>query len=326
MPWYQPSLPHGLSLEEIQDWARPFAPRLFFHLHERHFPSDPERFRADSRFREALEGRRDRGWHKESGWETSNRRGADYVGVDWKTIEGETSNMTGDYASLDPTIRPTLRPRGRRNLNRAAGRPNDGLFLERNDALDRTSSGRPPMFGVVTAPVFLDIVTVDTNAGRLIKVLFWFFYELNYWRGFLTHEGDWEHVTYLASVDDIQNRRPPGYVYFAQHNTGEVRPFSSLSSSMGSHPDMYVDRHGHPTLAEVADPGEYVRHWNIWEQEWLWVRDQDWRDFSGAWGEVGQTKHTTGPTGPWFKQGADLVRVRRNRNGRLEVSVARETR
>jgi len=32
------------------------------------------------------------------------------------------------------------------------------------------------------------------------------------------------------------------------------------------------------------------------------LQDQPWKDYAGAWGEVGEFATTTGPLGPWYKK------------------------
>jgi len=319
--WFENPLPHGLDQAVIEAWAKRFAPWILFHRDERHFPSTPESFHMKSRFRESLQGRRDQGWKQGPGWETPGDKEDPSYEIDWKVIEMETAVRIGDRVGQHPSLRPTLRPHGGRNLFRLAGRPKQGLFLERDRIANRSSSGNAPVSGIVTAPVFLDAVPVETRAGSFVKVLFWFFYELNRWHGLLTHEGDWEHVTYLAKAKSIKKLKPPSHVYFAQHNTGELRRWTDLESADTDHPTLYVDQHGHPTKPSVSNFGDYRHEWSIWKQEFEWIRDADWHEYSGAWGEVGETKHTTGPLGPWFKQDGDLVRVKHDASGNLIICI-----
>ena len=35
------------------------------------------------------------------------------------------------------------------------------------------------------------------------------------------------------------------------------------------------------------------------------LESQPWKEYAGAWGEVGQIKDTTGPLGPWYKRCSD---------------------
>lgn len=324
LTWFDVPLPHGLTKDTLEHWAREFAPRLLFHRHECHLPSTPQNFQRNSRFRESRQGGRDRGWKKGSGWETSNRHEDPYYGVGWDVVEAEVADLSGDLVRQHPSVRPTLRPHGGRNLFRSRGRRKDGLFLERDRISSRDSSGHPPVGGVITAPVFLDAAPARTSLGAFVKVSYWFFYELNSWHGFLTHEGDWEHVTYLVEASLIQGLGPPSHVYFAQHNSGELRRWSDLDGVDSGHPKMFVDQNGHPTKPRVRNPGEYGPRWETWTQEFRWIREAPWRDYSGAWGEVGETKHTTGPLGPWFKQDGDLVRVKRDNSGNLIIRIPKE--
>ena len=189
--WHDTPLPYGLTKGEVLDWAQKYAPKLFFHFQERHYPSAPERFRDVSRFRESRHAARDRGWSTtKPGWETSNHRGPEHYRVPWSVLEGETASRTGEQVRLDPATRGTLRPHGGRNLHRSSGLNRNGLFLERDGVHDRSYSGIQPIGNVVMAPVFLDATNVESSEAEFVKVLLWFFYELNQWHGLLTHEGD----------------------------------------------------------------------------------------------------------------------------------------
>ncbi len=324
--WFENPLPHDLDQATIEKWASEFAPWVLFRRDEHHFPSTPESFKGNSRFRESRQGSRDLGFKKGSGWEESNDKGDAHYDIGWNVIDGETGVRTGNYVGLNPSIRPTLRPHGARNLFRSAGRAKAGLFLERDRISNRTWSGNQPVSGIIKAPVFLDAAPILTQAGSFVKVLYWFFYELNRWHGLLTHEGDWEHVTYLADVDSIEDLAPPSHVYFAQHNTGELRRWTDLEAAETGHPTLYVDPNGHPTRPSVRNPEDYGHQWDIadGDQEFRWIRDAEWRNYSGAWGEVGETKHTTGPLGPWFKQDRDLVRVKRDETGALIICIPKD--
>ena len=322
--WFENPLPHGLKQDAIEDWARSFAPWVLFHRDEHHFPSTPESFQRNSRFRESRQGSRDLGWKKGLGWEKSNEKGDPYYEIGWDVVVRETATRSGGFVRQHPSIRPTLRPHGSRNLFRMRGRWKEGLFLERDRFSDRGSSGNQPLSGFITAPVFLDAAPVKTRAGSFVKVLYWFFYELNRWHGLLTHEGDWEHVTYLVDAKLIKDLAPPSHVYFAQHNSGELRKWMDLEGADTGHPTLFVDPNGHPTKPSVRNFADYRHQWDIQTQEFRWIRKALWREYSGAWGEVGETKHTTGPLGPWFKQDRDVVRVKRDDSGNLIICIPKD--
>jgi len=315
--WHPNPLPAKVTQDVVTAWVTAFGPRLKFHRDERHFPSTAHRFRVVSRFRDSRQGARDNGWNRESrAWVRGNHRHPEYFDAPPDHLVEQTALRTGAGIEVEPGTRFVLRPWDSRRI----GPRKEGLFLERDDRIQRVSSGHVPVGGTVKAPMYLDAVMVqESSVGPYVKVLCWFFYELNLWHGLLTHEGDWEHVSYIVRLAALEAGDPPTHVYFAQHNTGEVRRFDSLGFVPGTtHPVMYVDRHGHPTKPAVGDAREYTSLWDTWG-EVRWLRNEAWKEYSGAWGEVGETVHTTGPLGPWFKQGRDLVRVRRRPDGSVQV-------
>jgi hypothetical protein len=309
-----------MTEEHVLRWARDYAPLVRFDRGEVHFPSDPLRFAVVSRFRESRESERDLGWNRvERRWVRSNDRGSEYFGEQWKTISDESLRRLPGEGPLLPWRAPNVRPWDRGNLRSPPDRGTAwGLFLERDDRLDRRTSGTPPVGNRVTAPLFVD-VSYDAPS-RSFRVLYWFFYELNRWKWFLTHEGDWEHISFLVSEEALQEMEPPSSVYFAQHNTGDVRPYLSLMPSEDGHRTVFVDKDGHPTNPTVSRPSDYPIEWRTWEGPMRLVVREEWRDFAGAWGEVGNKTDFTGPLGPLFKRNRDLVRVTK-RGGRLFVKT-----
>jgi hypothetical protein len=180
-------------------------------------------------------------------------------------------------------------------------------------------SGNPPDAGdAVHAPLFIDSF-YDAQTS-MVKVLYWFFYELNWVYFTFTHQGDWEHVALVFEEPAFRAGDPPTWIYFAQHGAGEVRRFDKVQHDgpRGRHPKVYVDPDGHPSHPTVRVPRDYPYRWDTWEREDRvhWVSRRDWRDFAGAWGEVGEHAVTTGPLGPYFKRHGDRIRVR-VRQGRV---------
>jgi hypothetical protein len=166
---------------------------------------------------------------------------------------------------------------------------------------------KPTESGLVGAPLFVD---THYDADRaVVHVLYWFFYELNWWKAFITHEGDWEHVTLVFRVDDFKSGGRPFAIYLAQHNTGVALDFDKIVPAGETHPVIYVDTNGHPCHAHVDDPSRYPIRWRTWTASIEFIAECRWRDFAGAWGKVGASKHTTGPLGPFFKRHEDKVRI-----------------
>jgi len=308
-------LPTGLTEEKILGLLAAYAPRVRLSRHERHLPSDPETFRRQSALRWSRRFWKDRGWDKELGdWVAGDPRGPRFRDVGWPEILAAQYPRLPDGHPASPD-QPNDRPRDPNNRH---GGPN-GLFLERGESFATGSSGPRPVDGRVTAPVFVDVAY--SPDAPVFKVLLWFFYELNWTdvfgvRKMLTHEGDWEHVTLVFDVDAPDR---PHTIYFAQHNGGAVVPFGTLLFEPGSgdHPTIYANPEGHPTEFAVTRPQEYDVVWDTWTCPLRLVAKEPWRDFGGAWGEVGNLVHTTGPLGPLYKRHRDHLRVTITADGRL---------
>jgi hypothetical protein len=140
--------------------------------------------------------------------------------------------------------------------------------------------------------------------------MYWFFYELNHWHFMITHEGDWEHITQIYKMDDFENGRPPRWVYFAQHNTGTLIAHNHLEKVYGTHPVIYVDKNGHPCGPSAKNPDDYARVWKTWQMDLVFIDEAKWREYAGAWGEIGSSKHLTGPLGPSFKRAGDNITMK----------------
>ena len=181
----------------------------------------------------------------------------------------------------------------------------------------------PPIAGIrwsVSAPVFYDIA--HDPSERLVTVLFWFFYKLNRWGYWITHEGDWEHMSFVFAEEDFHATGDPSYVYFAQHWGGVTLRYAvveKLSVDGAPRPVGYVNRHGHPCVPAVILRSDYDTCWKTWDRLCP-LAESEWCDFGGAWGKVGSTEVFTGPLGPLFKRHADSMRVVR-RYGRVCVRV-----
>lgn len=309
-------LPPGLDESAILALVRQSAPRVRLSRYERHMPSDPEAFRRQCRLRWSRSFWSDRGWDKvRRRWVKGDPRGPRYLDLDWKRdILPEQYTRLPEGHPAEVAFKND-RPRDDGNFHGGS----NGLALQRGERYSIEESGPRPVLRRVTAPVFLDVAYRPGDDN--FRVLLWFFFELNWTDVFglkkmLTHEGDWEHVTLVYEV-----ARPsrPHSVYFAQHNHGQVVPFHRLACERGfdGHPTVFCNRKGHPTESRVESPQEYEIIWDTWTCDLRFVVKEEWRDFGGAWGEVGNTKHTTGPLGPLYKRHRDLLRIKRDATGRL---------
>lgn len=295
--------PDGLTKEKALNRVRRFAPHVLLHCRETHLPDKPENFNERARFRQSRFLSADRGYHTTAGWQETDEEAPHYLNVPWTIMRTESHRAFAPEA-LDPTAGRNVRPRDPKNIY--GRRMNRGLFLERARSCQRDWSGMEAAGNCVKAPVFVDIAY--DRGGHRVKVLYWFFYSLNWWKFFITHEGDWEHVSLIFTEDDFIEGNPPWVVYFAQHDHGVPIHFSKIGKKecdMGVHPVVYVDRNGHPCSPAVQDPGKYSKYWETCKGPLIPVVDCDWCDFAGAWGAIGELPYTTGPLGPLFKRHAD---------------------
>ena len=310
----------GVTEETILAWAALYSPLVRFDREERHFPSDPDLFKAKARFRESLVSQKDLGWSKEDeAWVEANDESASYYDVDWVHIRDESLRRFPGDDRIQPWASRNVRPYDSNSLYATPGRRTaKGLFLQRDESLSREESGTPPEGHQIRAPLFID--AVYNPVADTYRILFWFFYELNRWWRIHTHQGDWEHISFIVSADELKKKKPgpPSHVYFAQHNTGAVVPLTSLEPFDHGHRTVFVDKNGHPTHAHVSDPGTYAFEWRTWDCDQRLIVRQPWRDFGGAWGAVGSSYTFTGPLGPLYKRQVDQVRLTRRR-GKLYV-------
>lgn len=308
-------LPPGINEPEAERVIRKYAPLVLLHSGEEHLPSRPDYFRESCRFRLSRSGR-DEGWNKTRGaWEKGDQHGPDYHDVSWNQIVKQSNDILARDGGRDRPREVSLRPRDDRNLYGKGSQR--GLFLQRAKRLHDEFSGiQPTPANEIIAPVFVD--TLYNQRLGTVRVLFWFFYELNHWKFMITHEGDWEHITLVFGADEFENEGEPMCIFFAQHNGGVPVGFGNINKTGETHPIIYVHKHGHPCHSHIENSQEYTRSWKTWESDWVFIPKAEWRDFAGAWGEIGETKHTTGPLGPFFKRNNDTVPVRMI-NGKAHV-------
>lgn len=302
------------------DAAQTFAPCLLFSRYEGHLPGTPEFFRQYARFRQSnFEGRRDRGWNRRTGqWEASNKHGPDYLGTDWSTILDvirlETESLRPGGPHWDGKV---TRPRDERNLWRDEDRVR-GFFLELKEGYGRERSGGEPD---TPGYIYHDTHTIRVDGLEYVALFFWFFYIYN-WHIFFAHEGDWEHITLYFRREAFYSGGRPQFVFFAAHNKGLFLPAShpSITWIEETHPKVYVSHWGHPSYPAVPAHRrtEYTIRWETWKHgeipaEIPAVEKQPWALYDGAWGEIGDWVHSTGPLGPIFKRRWDRVALTRRR-------------
>ncbi|MCP4218630.1 MAG: Vps62-related protein [bacterium] len=149
----------------------------------------------------------------------------------------------------------------------------------------------------------------------LIDIQYWFFYPRNgYIAPHVAHEGDWEHIT--VRVLPSSHGYAVWQIFLAQHNGGVWREPQEFSYS-GTHPIVYAAKHSHAcykdtgthyvTLLFIYDHTGHGTPWNtinnlvnVGELADP-VNGQNWLQYNGRWGEIGQFEFTTGPYGPAFQ-------------------------
>lgn len=271
--------------ERPQDLAARLAPVLTLHPDEDCFPVDPLAFIRASRFRHHKGGfDPDEGYNRTlEKWVVGNSHAKDFYDIPVEFING--------YGPHDD---------GR---NRRPADPNRGkewnVFLQPKGE----PVGRADFNKVVPAFWWWD-------AGNSV-MQYWFFYGYN--RGLpdlkINHQGDWEHVRIRVKDGKAVDVR------LSAHGDLPTLPVGKLRSEAGR-PVVFVAKGTH---AMYAEPGthrlgmdvtaEGGPRWDGWNEKTLLPLDaQPWKDYAGAWGQVGKlglagiSPDTTGPLGPWHKR------------------------
>jgi hypothetical protein len=167
----------------------------------------------------------------------------------------------------------------------------DGMYLD----LDNNRRG----VGSTKAPVYYEY-----EAKNFIT--FWMFYPYNNGPLVQNHEGDWERVAIKLDA----NNQPAKVAYFG-HGGACTKSWTDAPKSSG-HPIVFSAKGTHASYPREGDfPtqfgfSDHTAKGPVW-QTWSAVNDartRPWFRFGGAWGEVGESTHTTGPGGPGAKNAA----------------------
>jgi hypothetical protein len=141
-----------------------------------------------------------------------------------------------------------------------------------------------------------------------VYVTYWIFYAYNEAPGGLAgnlanHEGDWERVSVRLDRHDDATE-----VAYSQHEGVETRPWNEVRKD-DTHPIAYVAKGSHALYhsagsfpiekvhGAVSDETAEDTPWRT-QESLADVYTQPWYGFGGAWGEVGENSHSTGPLGP----------------------------
>ncbi len=164
----------------------------------------------------------------------------------------------------------------------------EGMFLD----LDNGQRG----IGSVSAEVYFDY-------AKGSHITYWFFYAYNDGPSVQNHEGDWERISIRL---DAANK--PITVAYFHHGDYCVLSYPS-AKKVGTHPVGYSALGTHATYPKAGTfstefPGVKDNAngggetWETYKRSVQNVRSMPWYGFGGGWGEVGESKHTTGPIGP----------------------------
>jgi hypothetical protein len=144
-------------------------------------------------------------------------------------------------------------------------------------------------------------------------IQYWFFYAYNDSFASFNHEGDWERIT-------VSVNRKGEFVeaVFGQHNYSKTYKRNQLMFVRKTHPVVYSADGSHasypragsfnikhaPNRDHTYNGGPQWQTWkgliNVGEKRYPRNR-QYFIQYGGRWGEIGETRWTSGPTGPAAK-------------------------
>lgn len=261
--------------------VNPSKIRVIVRLHpsEDYFPMEPVDFIKKSRFRHERSGS-DEGYNKNSNkFVRNNSHNSEYYDIPVNVINGYGLESSG---------------RNRRPKDDHKGDYN--VFLEPDDNLqgDHDPNTRVSSF----------LYTPDN-----IKLQYWLFYGYNYSNvsGLsFSHQGDWESVTLNILNDTIEG------AWLSAHGDDKYYDKNGLEISIADGVQTLYIYSAKGTHAMYNHPGKYhilnSDDASAGGYEWLItgrvsnLESQPWKDYAGAWGEIGEQAATTGPLGPWFKK------------------------
>ncbi len=267
---------------------------------ENYFPMNPDDFIRLSRFRRHRSGTSDDGYSKTKG----------------KFIDGSNSHDP-EFYDIPVSIINSYYPKDeKRMLNNRPKDPNavaPFVFLEPDDNLYGDSQPNQR------------VAAFKYKSGNIIQ--YWLFFGYNY-ATFgpisASHQGDWECITITLGKDnkisEVELSAHTGSNKYKANILGqlEITPIGNDqlltvycargTHALFNHPGTYPHEVLGVTVNDYTDARGYS--WNITDKI-IDLNTVKWRDYAGAWGEVGVYKDdTTGPLGPWPKCGGRNVQIR----------------
>ncbi len=272
------------------------------HPRDKCFPMNPTDFITLSRFRRHNEGSSDDGYNKNTnGFVNGDSHGTEYYNIPVNTINAY--HLTGSNALYN------LRPRDKNSIG------NNEVFLQPDNHLNGNLNPNEVVPAFTYSSFYTDLDSGINGERRE----FWVFYGYNESGAMgisASHQGDWERVILDIVDDNIQG------AWLSQHSDLIYYPANQLDisksngiqtlkvySAEGSH--AYYNKVGRFPIYSMGividndytEDGGY--QWNI-TKNILPLKLQKWKDYAGAWGEIGTGMplwgdSTSGPLGPWYK-------------------------
>lgn len=187
-----------------------------------------------------------------------------------------------------------------------------GFFLQPPDDAIHSGSSNPADWRAYVH------VKASKRVPGGVDIQYWFFFPYNDWVASVNHEGDWEHVTIVATGDGELRG-----AWYATHNGGEWHEPKDLILTADGRPVVYIADGSHASYPKVGEfnqgPGFTDRTYDggpVWhtKENWVNVGERDairngqfFLRYGGRWGEVGQTDFTSGPQGPAFQDAWDAL-------------------
>ncbi|MGH8951877.1 MAG: Vps62-related protein [Acidimicrobiia bacterium] len=279
-------LPEGTGTIPAAPWSEivRFAPLVQFHSNEEYFPMDPMEFIASSRFRHHRGLGSDQGYTKAAQeWRTNDSHHRNYYDIPVDFIDDYSPHSNGK----------NRRPRDSNNGD------SWNVFLQPSGkpSGDRHPTGRVPVF------VHAKQDTCAGSKGADHVIQYWWFFGYNDGFASQNHQGDWEHASIVVKNGSLIG------AYFAAHASATYYDRSDLEFATEDQIVVYIAKGSHAAYPRVGSFHTFdVDKTNAGGAQWdtsrflLPLRNRPWKDFAGAWGEVGTIADTTGPLGPWHKR------------------------
>jgi hypothetical protein len=275
--------PNALNRDLTTAEIASYAPVVYLAPLESYFPMDPAEFIQRSRFRHHRSWSSDQGFHRNTfQWVTTDSHASEYYNIPFHVLNAYTLHANGQ---------------NRRPRDSNCG-DSYNVFLETDDN----------EVGVANPDGSVPVFYTYRRTGSWHKIQYWWFFGYNdtVVPG-INHQGDWEHVTLWVYSGAVRS------VYFSAHSGGTTVQAGGFALS-GKRPIVFVALGTHAAYWTAGlqsypiglglgflDLTGYGRRWDT-HLNLKPLASQPWKDYAGAWGEVGNISTTTGPLGPWHKR------------------------